>query len=299
VPWKKYWGELVATCASTASSLKLNRHEKICIVATVAAQHMYGLEHSVILPMQMGFAVCSSKPFFMEDIRNSLHWDAYETVLFSTPLQLKQCADADVTFPPLKMLVSSTARLATTLAVQLETKFSACLYELYGCTEAGCIAVRRTTQTEQWTLKSNYRLSYKGRDCYLDLNSNHQIKLSDDLEKISEGRFLLRGRLTENINIAGNRMSLSDLNIKLNSIAGVKDGIFHLPEPEHIAARLMAFVVTDGLTADDIKKSLRSMLNPIFVPRTVVILDKLPRNELGKIDNIAMLKLANSVERSI
>lgn len=279
VPCEKTWGELANHCVHTAASLHLTKHDKVCVVATVSPQHMYGLEHSVILPMQMGFALSAEKPFFMDDIRAALQKNE-EVVLFSTPLQLKQCVNTDVVFPKVRLLVSSTAALETSLAIQLEEKFNTALYEIYGCTEAGCVATRQSTQTETWTLSDDYQLSD------VLIKPEGKIKLLDDIEKINERHFILKSRLQDNINIAGNRMSLSDLNIKLTSIPGVEDGIFYFLDP-----RLIAFVVAKNLSDEEIKSALRQMLNPVFLPRKIIRVDKLPRNEMGKINGNAIKKL--------
>ena len=45
-----------------------------------------------------------------------------------------------------------------------------------------------------------------------------------------ESRFKLLGRHADLVNIAGNRASLSDLNLKLNAIDGVRDGVFIMPD---------------------------------------------------------------------
>src|SRR5690606_16486564 len=42
------------------------------IVATVPAQHMYGMEMSVLMPLFGPFAVHSGKPFFTADIADAL-----------------------------------------------------------------------------------------------------------------------------------------------------------------------------------------------------------------------------------
>ena len=230
-----------------------------------------------------GLYLSADKPFFMDDIRMSLQ-KKEEVVLFSTPLQLKQCINTDAQFPPIRLLVSSTAALETSLAVQLERKFNTRLYEIYGCTEAGGIATRHSAQTEVWTLSADYHLS----DSLI--KPQGKIKLLDEIEKIDERHFILKGRLQDNINIAGNRMSLGDLNIKLTSIPGIEDGIFYFLDP-----RLIAFVVSKKLSDEQIKSALHQMINPVFLPRKIIRLDKLPRNELGKIDSNAIKKLISNM----
>ena len=56
------------------------------------------------------------------------------------------------------------------------------------------------------------------------------VSLNDVIEPLENDRFLLQGRMQDIINIAGKRSSLANLNHHLNSIDGVIDGAFFMPE---------------------------------------------------------------------
>src|SRR5207244_1984291 len=77
--------------------------------------------------------------------------------------------------------------------------------------------------------------------------------MCDVLEVTAADRFLLHGRLSDLVNIAGKRSSLSYLNHQLNAIAGVVDGAFFVrDEDEHAATgvtRVGAVIVAPGLDA--------------------------------------------------
>ena len=47
--------------------------------------------------------------------------------------------------------------------------------------------------------------------------------------------------------------------------------------------RLVAIVVAPGITTEAIRTALRRSLDPVFVPRHVILVDQLPRNETGKV----------------
>ena len=288
MPWQKLWGDLVNHSQITAKALGLSKDEKLQVVTTVAVQHMYGLEHGIILPMQMGYVLNTIKPFFAGDLNSLSTPINYNTILFSTPLHLKLFADSGIDYPPLRLLISATARLAEELAAILEKQFNTEVKEIYGCTEAGCIAIRQTTVTEQWQLMQDYQLQQEHNNYYVlapDINTGKlkKFQLPDHLQIIDARHFLLLGRLSENVNIAGKRMSLADLNIKLNSIPGIEDGIFYFPTNADEAARLLAIVVAPGLSVADIRHALRQMIDPVFLPRPLIKLDKLPRNAMGKL----------------
>jgi ABC-type antimicrobial peptide transport system ATPase subunit len=79
--------------------------------------------------------------------------------------------------------------------------------------------------------------------------------------------------------VAGRRSSLGHLNYHLNSIPGVLDGAFWLPdEVTDGVVRPVAFVVAPTLDAAEIIGALRQRLEPVFVPRRVVSVAALPRD---------------------
>jgi acyl-coenzyme A synthetase/AMP-(fatty) acid ligase len=114
-----------------------------------------------------------------------------------------------------------------------------------------------------------------------------------DLVSLQEPhRFLLHGRGTDLVNIGGHRGSLSDLNQKLNEIEGVQDGVFFLPDDTGTSVtRLIAFVVAPGKSAEHILSLLRTVIDPIFLPRPLHLVPSLPRNETGKLTREALLGL--------
>jgi acyl-coenzyme A synthetase/AMP-(fatty) acid ligase len=122
------------------------------------------------------------------------------------------------------------------------------------------------------------------------------VVLSDVLELAGDGRFRLIGRGADMINIAGKRASLADLNLKLCSIEGVRDGAFLVPDRDGDDVRLLAVVVAPGLSKGDIARELRALIDPVFVPRRVYFVAELPRSETGKLPRDALLNLIARAE---
>jgi acyl-coenzyme A synthetase/AMP-(fatty) acid ligase len=111
------------------------------------------------------------------------------------------------------------------------------------------------------------------------------ISLNDVVESLDEEHFLLHGRLADLVNIAGKRHSLASLNHLLNSIPGVQDGVYYMPDetnPDRIT-RLAACVVAPGLDAQHLLAALRETIDPVFLPRPLLFVDELPRNQAGKL----------------
>jgi hypothetical protein len=125
--------------------------------------------------------------------------------------------------------------------------------------------------------------------------------LADLLVLHDERRFGLLGRANDLIHVAGKRSSLGHLNFHLNRIDGVDDGAFWLPEPGDLGPghagvedvqRLVAFVVAPRLTARQVIAALRAELEPAFVPRRVVHVSALPREDTGKLTAAALRRFA-------
>jgi acyl-coenzyme A synthetase/AMP-(fatty) acid ligase len=110
----------------------------------------------------------------------------------------------------------------------------------------------------------------------------------------------LNGRDSDLIKIAGKRASLADLNSRLLAIKGVEDGaIFSLQEQGNEVSRLSALVVTKELTPGQIRRELSLLIDPVFLPRPLRIVDRLPRTDLGKLRSQDLLKFVSSEKRSI
>jgi acyl-coenzyme A synthetase/AMP-(fatty) acid ligase len=128
-------------------------------------------------------------------------------------------------------------------------------------------------------------------------------RMWDVLESTGEGRFLLHGRVTDLVNIAGKRSSLAYLNHQLNSIPGVEDGaFFHAEAPGGApagVARVGACVVAPGLGAERLLAALRDRIDPAFLPRPLLFVARLPRNATGKLPQEALRSLASAQLRSI
>jgi acyl-coenzyme A synthetase/AMP-(fatty) acid ligase len=299
-PNPRTWGALCAGVRAEAKALmldELGQEGAVSILGTVPAQHSYGLESTLALPLQNGYALSADQSFYPADIVVALTHMPRPRVLVTTPFHLKLLVDAEgVNLPKLDLVVSATAPLSPQLALKAETVFAAPVREIYGCTEAGQIASRRTTEGEAWTLFPNVRLEKRDDTTWAaDGHVGDARALGDVIEIISEHQFLLHGRAGDLINVAGKRTSLAHLNFHLNSIDGVDDGVFVMPSTtdDDLIVRLTAYVVTRTLTAEQILAALRSRIDAVFLPRPIRLVSELPRNQTGKLTQQAMGELSS------
>lgn len=293
-PHRKSWGALVSGAHATARRLGLDRLRGAVLVGTVPHQHMYGLEATIMLTLQGGLTLFSGRPFYPADIADALAQVPAPRVFVATPLHLKACVAEGAALPPVEFVLSSTAALPQSLAQAAETLLRAPVYEIYGCTEGGAIATRRSAHSLTWETLDDYRWE-RGEEGLLLRGRAlpDPVPLNDVMEFYTDRKFVLLGRHGDLINIAGKRMSLADLNHKLHDIPGVIDGTFFMPEEaEARVTRLMAFVVAPGLSDEEILARLAREIDPVFLPRPLVRLGSLPRNEAGKLPREYLAQLA-------
>lgn len=300
IPHAKTWGEFVHAIQSGAGRFGILGSGDLTLLGTVPPQHMFGFETTVLYAMQGGMVLNAAKPFFPADIADALNAIPGAKGLVTTPVHLRALLGSGIALPALDLMICATAPLARELALQAETAFGAPLYEIYGSTETGQMASRRTALTEEWRTLDGIALRQQGETTYV--SGGHvgaELPLNDVLELRSDTTFLLHGRTADLINIAGKRTSLPSLNHHLNRIEGVQDGVFFMPdEAGDVTARLAAFVVAPDLDTADILAVLRQRIDPVFLPRPLVKVDVLPRNATGKLSQASLSMLLQQARRS-
>ena len=286
-PHAKTWGRLVANGRAEAEALGLAGQPHV-LVGTVPAQHSYGFESTFLLALHGGCAFWAGKPFYPQDLAEALAAVPRPRLVVTTPYHLSSVMASDVVLPPVDRWLSATAPLSEALARRVEAATGAPVHEIYGSTESSQLATRRTTEGATWTLMPGVRLEQEGDTTYaVDGHVEGRVALSDIIGlQPQPGRFVLHGRHADMVNLAGKRTSLAYLNHQLCSIEGVREGAFFLPQEdsESRVVRLVAFaVVAPGRSHADLVVALRRCVDPIFLPRPLVLVPALPRNHTGKI----------------
>lgn len=289
---RKSWGALVQRSQAAAERFELTEAAPSSIVGTVPPGHMYGFEVTALLPLH---AACSSwcgDAFFPGDVQAALTRSPAPRLLVTTPLHLRALLQ-DMQPPPLQACISATAPLDPELAAEAEARWGAPVLEIFGATECGSIASRRTSEGDAWRLYPGITLQ-TGPDGFIACADDMPpVTLADELDLRPDGMFRLVGRRADMVKLAGRRASLLGLNRTLTGLDGVRDGIFVVPDDLDIrsTARLIAVVVAPDRSATSILADLRERMDPVFLPRRVVHVDALPRNATGKLPRQAVLDL--------
>jgi len=297
-PYPKRWGALSAAAADLSRHVHALAGPLSGMVATVPPQHMYGLEAGVMLPLRGGICMWSAAALFPADVCNALRASGESPLLVTTPVHLRALTRANLAMPRCALALSATAPLDAGLAAAAEAALCTRVHEVYGSTETGAIAGRRTLDGPSWTPFSGVRVT-AGKGGLAQVRSVHQdaaAALGDIVHVHPDGRFELVGRDADLLDIAGKRASLGDLNCKLLAIPGVHDGVFLAPEdaaPHAHPPRLGALVVAPKLSREALVSALRKCVDPAFVPRRVVFLEHLPRDTTGKLRRRALMECWN------
>lgn len=293
-PQVKSWGTLVRSALAAGKDLGICALRRAAVIGTVPHQHSYGLESTVLLALQHGLAIHAERPFYPSDIRAALAAAGRPRLLVSTPIHIRALLAETVDPPAADLVISATAPLSRELAAEAETRFRAPLREIYGCSEAGQLALRETAREAAWRCLDGVVLRQDERGTWAaGAPVETETLLQDVIELAGPGRFLLHGRTSDLVNIAGKRTSLAHLNHQLTAIEGVRDGLFVMPEESgDRVTRLVAFAVAPGMAVATILRALRQRVDAAFLPRPLMLVDALPRNVMGKLSREALLRLA-------
>jgi acyl-coenzyme A synthetase/AMP-(fatty) acid ligase len=262
------------------------------IVATVPPQHMYGLETSIILPLLSDMAVHASRPLFPADVATALAEVPEPRVLITTPVHMRAIAESGLQFPRTALVVSATAPLDIELARTVERQLETTVLEMFGSTETCVIASRRTSTEREWHLYPDVTLVPDPEGASVNAPwFVAPMRLQDLIELRPDNRFTIYGRNADMIEVAGKRASLADLTRRLLAIPGVRDAVVFQPDASGsgVVRRVAALVVAPSLTPDAITDQLARSVDPAFIPRPLVIVPRLPRNDVGKLPRAQLI----------
>jgi acyl-coenzyme A synthetase/AMP-(fatty) acid ligase len=292
-PHGRTWGELVSSTMAAGRRLGIASLEAASLLGTVPHQHSYGLESLLMLALQHGLILHAGRPFYPADIVADLAAATRPRLLVTTPIHLQILLAEPGEIPPVDLVLSATAPLSAELARAAEARFAVILCEIYGCSEAGQIAVRRTALTQEWHCLDGIVLRQNAAGTWASGTPIAEATLLSDLIELHDPqRFSLYGRIADLVNVAGKRTSLAHLNHHLNAVEGVLDGVFVAADGIGDAVnRLTAFAVAPGMRAEDILAALRQRIDAAFLPRPLHLVVRLPRNILGKLPREEIMRL--------
>lgn len=304
-PNAKYWRTLVESSHINARHM-LPADGSLCYtLATVPAQHMWGLETSVLLPLFAAVCIADIKPFFPQDVFTALEHTPAPRLLISTPVHLRALTQSGIRWPEIQRVLCATAPLPASLAQLVEAQMRGQLIEVFGCSEVGSMACRRTALENEWQLfdclafipDTSAAGAYRVEAAHLP----ESVVLQDLIEFSAVDRFRLLGRNEDMLEIGGKRGSLQEMNNLLLTAPGVLDGVVFMPDEVQQAgtARPVALAVINSEVSSKAALLARfaEFLDPVFIPRPLYLVDALPREENGKLRRARLLEFWQELKR--
>ncbi len=262
------------------------------ILGTTPHQHMYGLEAAVFSGLAFGRTLHRGTVFYPADLEAAaLELRAAGlagAVLATSPTHLKFLEHAVCAVPELRAVISATAPLPESLAARIEGA-AIPVFEIYGSTETGSVAIRRTVEGPDWTPLAGFSLETRPEGSTAEAPHLDGPVLLGDLLSISPtGRFRLLGRVGDMVTVAGKRTSLGTLNAVAAETPGLADAVV-LRERRDAGDWLgvVAVPAPGGASETELRAAIRAQfrahLDPVFQPSRIQFAAALPRSGTGKI----------------
>jgi acyl-coenzyme A synthetase/AMP-(fatty) acid ligase len=122
---------------------------------------------------------------------------------------------------------------------------------------------------------------------------------STDLAVFQQGEIVLRGRLDEVLNVRGKKVNPREVEAILRRYDRIDDAsVFGATDSETLEQRVCAVIAcsSSNIGHDEVRSWCREHLAPHKVPRTIVVVTDLPRNERGKLDRSAIRALVDGMD---
>ena len=311
----KSWGQLCRGAAGLAAALPWCETPACAVVGSVPPQHMFGLETTVMLPWYTGAPVHAQRPLLAADLATVLARYPMPSWWMTTAVHMRAPLSANAQMTGLQGVVASTMKLPAALATAAESAWQVPVMEIYGSTETGSLALRRTASEIAWlpmpgvSLWSQADTTDGATDGAEEVSKNYwaggphigpAVPLGDQLELLPDGRFLLGGRTSDLVKVGGKRASLAALNQGLCELPGVDEGVYFFPgeagraaanDEANGAQRPVGFYVSQTLSPQQVVSLLRARIDPVFMPRPLYRVARLPRNANGKLPQAALVDL--------
>lgn len=268
------------------------------VLASVSHQHLYGLTFQLIVPFIARQAFYSQQLIYPEHIEQKLQEHrqkiavSREMLLMSSPALLKRCIGV-FDFALAKMIFSSGGRLED----GIRPYYAQGICEIYGSSETGAMAYRyqdhalwQSFPDVDIALSELATLSVKTPRAYQE-----DWIVMHDLVRIDGSLFELLGRRDRIVKLEEKRLSLDEIEAKINQLDDVVECYTLLVEHENRAFLSVAVVLNASAKqrlqqygkremVKTLKQSLAPVLEPIARPKHWRFISEIPRNTQSKIN---------------
>lgn len=157
--------------------------------------------------------------------------------------------------------------------------------ELEGNDVSGVLAIKRPWPSMARTIAGDHN---RFMDTYLRPYPGYYFA-GDGASRDSDGYYWIRGRVDDVINVSGHRMSTAEVESALICHSAVAESAV-VGAPDEVTGQAICAFVTlkDGYEPNDtlkmeLVKEVRTRIGPIATPKTLILVDELPKTRSGKI----------------
>jgi acyl-coenzyme A synthetase/AMP-(fatty) acid ligase len=281
------------------------------MAGTVPHYHLYGLLFRILWPVLSGRSFLSSMCIQPVALRAAVL--RRKCAIVSSPAFLSRISDY-AELPPateVAAVFSSGAPLPDATAERLATQWGRAAIEVYGSTETGGVAWRAWSGPREracWQPIKGVDIDLRGEAAgdrlWVRSGCTWQGEWTPtgDLARRQDGdRFALLGRADDVVKFEDKRVSLSEMRTRLLTHAWVQDArLLLIPGRRTLigAAVLLnahgrAALAESGRTAvrESLRAWLRNSYELVLIPRKWRLVDALPDNDMGKIEQQRLLRL--------
>ncbi len=125
-------------------------------------------------------------------------------------------------------------------------------------------------------------------------------KTGDLARWLDDGNIEFMGRIDRQVKIRGYRIELSEIERKITGFGGIQAAVVTSNTDKTGSQYLCAYVLANGDEAnEELREYLKKQLPEYMVPAIIVNLDKFPLTQNGKMDQKALLRLAEAVRTNV
>jgi len=282
----------------------------LCVWATVAHQHIYGLLFAVLWPLASGSRMATPRLAYAEQM--ALQLGPEPALLVSSPAHLKRLPDGldwSRARTALRAVLSSGGPLPPEAALRAAQCFGEAPIEIYGSSETGGVAWRqRRRHGEHWNALPMVEWRIEAEQGGLlavrspFLPDAQWFTTADRVQAESDGSFTLLGRADRIVKIEERRVSLTAIEQRLAAsplVAEVRALALTHGRGQRVAAALVPSAAGAALLQDGgrpaliapLRQALHAHIERIAWPRHWRFVDSLPANSQGKVTEAAVAAL--------
>ncbi len=291
-------GSLLGEASALARTFGIEPGDRV--VGSVPPVHIYGLLFTLLLPLVSGAAFARETPHHAEAIAHCVtQYGA--SLLVTVPVQLRALAALrSGSLAGLRRVVSSTGPLPDPVARAFRERHGLAISEIFGSTETGGIALRErdAEPAGPWRPFDGVHISPGEGGClavdsdYLHPDLPRPFETADLVRLHADGSFTHLGRADGIVKIAGRRVSLQEVEDCLRQQSQVADAAVVAVDAEGgRGQQLLAAVAPADCDTARLRAALLERFEPSCLPRRLLAVEAIPREENGKLTRARVLAL--------